>query len=215
MMPPLQAIVAVAASGLALSLSPGPSMFFVLSRSVGQSRAAGLASAIGLAVGGVLLAIAASLGLATVLEQNPGALRVIEAVGGLYLLYLGVGAIAETRQDPTIACNDVEPEKWTAIMKQGVLVEALNPKTALFIMAFVPGFIDEGTGSTGLQLLVLSILVPLTAVPCDVTVSFLGGTGADYFRRRPGAAKALGWVSGLVLCGLGLRLVLALVATMT
>lgn len=214
MMPPVQAILAVAASGLALSLSPGPSMFFVLSRSVGQSRSAGLASAVGLAFGGVLLAIGASLGLATVLEQRPQAMVAVEVAGGLYLLYLGIEAIRETRITGSVAFEPVEPQRWTAIMKQGVLVEALNPKTALFIMAFVPGFIDETSGSTGLQLLVLSILVPLTAMPCDITVSFLGGTGADYLRRRPEASTVLAWVSGLVLCGLGLRLVIPAVASL-
>ncbi len=201
-------VLVVAASGFALSLSPGPSMFFVLSRSVGQGRSAGLASALGLAMGGVVLAIAASLGLATVLEERPGAMVAIEAVGGLYLLYLGITALIDANKPAEVVCEDVAPEGWLQIVRQGALVEIFNPKTALFIMAFVPQFIDESRGSTGAQLLFLSILVPLTALPSDIGVSFAGGTCADYLRRRPTAGVVLAWISGLLLLALGIRMLL-------
>ena len=92
-MPNLESIVAVVLAGLALSATPGPSMLYVLSRSVGQSRAAGLASAIGLGLGGVLLAAATALGLAAVLKQTDWAIDILRIAGSIYLVYLGAQMI--------------------------------------------------------------------------------------------------------------------------
>ncbi len=92
-MPNLESIVAVVLAGLALSATPGPSMLYVLSRSVGQSRAAGLASAIGLGLGGVLLAAATALGLAAVLKQTDWAIDILRIAGSIYLAYLGAQMI--------------------------------------------------------------------------------------------------------------------------
>ena len=94
-MPSIESIIAVTLAGLALSATPGPSMLYVVSRSVGQSRAAGLASAIGLGLGGVLLAAATALGLAAVLKQTDWAIDVMRVAGSFYLIYLGLSMIYE------------------------------------------------------------------------------------------------------------------------
>lgn len=207
-MPTIETIIAVAAAGIALSLSPGPSMLYVLSRSVGQSRAAGLASALGLGLGGVLLALVAAFGLATIYEQSQLIYRAVTILGALYILYLGITMIynAEQSAQETMIVNAVEQEPLYKIVYQGVLVEALNPKTVLFFMAFIPPFVDVSRSTVTLQLLILGILVPLTALPSDLVIAFAGGSIANLANGNPKGKRALTWVGGLVLMGLGLRL---------
>ena len=205
-MPSLESIIAVALAGLALSASPGPSMLYVLSRSVGQSRAAGLASAIGLGLGGVLLAAATALGLAAVLEQSQGAIDALRIAGSAYLVFLGVSMIweAHATQPQKLEVSDVRKHSLSTIIWQGVLVEFLNPKTVLFFVLFLPQFVEASGGSISddnvtLQLLVLGILVPLTAVPSDLIVAFVGGSVAQTVNNNPMISKVLSWVGGLTL----------------
>ena len=170
-MPPLDAIVAVTLAGFALSATPGPSMLYVLSRSVGQSRAAGLASALGLGLGGVLLAIATAMGLAVILNQFEWLVVALRYIGSAYLIWLGVSMILEARENAKIAleAEEVKRRSFSKIVWQGVLVEFLNPKTVLFSALFLPPFVSAGVDETSveLQLLILGVLVPLTAVPAD------------------------------------------------
>lgn len=212
-MPSLESIIAVALAGLALSATPGPSMLYVLSRSVGQSRAAGLASAIGLGLGGVLLAAATALGLAAVLKQSQGAIEILRIAGSLYLIYLGVQMIwdAYATQPQKLFVEKVRKRSLFSIIWQGVLVEFLNPKTVLFFVLFLPQFVEASGGSIStdnvtLQLLVLGILVPLTAVPSDLVVAFVGGSVAQTVNDNPLISKALSWTGGLILIFIALNL---------
>lgn len=212
-MPSIESIIAVALAGLALSATPGPSMLYVLSRSVGQSRAAGLASAIGLGLGGVLLAAATALGLAAVLEQSQGAIDVLRIAGSIYLIYLGVQMIWEVyaTQPEKLFVEKVRRRSLFAIIWQGVLVEFLNPKTVLFFVLFLPQFVEASGGSISadnvtLQLLILGILVPLTAVPSDLFVAFVGGSVAQTVNDNPLIRKVLSWTGGLTLVFIALNL---------
>lgn len=217
-MPSIESIIAVALAGLALSATPGPSMLYVLSRSVGQSRAAGLASAIGLGLGGVLLAAATALGLAAILEQAHGAIDVLRIAGSLYLIYLGVQMIweAQATQPQKLFVEKVRKRSLFSIIWQGVLVELLNPKTVLFFVLFLPQFVEASGGSIAsdnvtLQLLFLGILVPLTAVPSDLVVAFVGGSVAQTINSNPQISKALSWTGGLILIFIALNLHLGVI----
>ncbi|MEM7271374.1 MAG: LysE family translocator [Pseudomonadota bacterium] len=212
-MPTVESIIAVALAGLALSATPGPSMLYVLSRSVGQSRAAGLASAIGLGLGGVALAAATALGLAAILKQSEWAIDVLRIAGSAYLVYLGVQMIWEAQTAPRqeFKVEDVRRHSLASIIWQGVLVEVLNPKTVLFFVLFLPQFVEASGGSIAesnvtLQLLILGILVPLTAVPSDLIVAFVGGSVAEAVNNNPFINKALSWVGGLILIAIALNL---------
>ena len=205
-MPSLESIIAVTLAGLALSATPGPSMLYVLSRSVGQSRAAGLASAIGLGLGGVLLAAATALGLAAVLKQSEWAIDALRIAGSIYLVYLGAGMIWEaySTQPKKLEVSEVRKRSLSSIIWQGVLVEFLNPKTVLFFVLFLPQFVEASGGSISsdnvtLQLLILGILVPLTAVPSDLIVAFVGGSVAETVNDNPVISKVLSWLGGLIL----------------
>ena len=204
-MPEFEMILTVMVAGLALSASPGPSMLYVLSRSVGQSRAAGFASAIGLAIGGVLLALASAMGLAAIFQVSPRSFTVLQIVGGCYLFYLGVGMIREAGKDD-LEVRKVRSASFSRILSQGILVELLNPKTAIFFLAFLPQFVDFSRSDVTSQMLVLGMLVPLTAIPADIIVSIAGGTIAQKLATNPRASIGLAWLGGLILIGLALRI---------
>ena len=213
-MPPLDSILAVALAGLALSATPGPSMLYVLSRTVGQSRSAGVASALGLCLGGVLLAIATAWGLGTVFMTFEELVTALRYLGAAYLVWLGVGMIREARatarQD--LAATKVDQRPLAQVMWQGVLVELLNPKTVLFFALFLPPFValDSGVAGNGdvtLQLLLLGVLVPLTAIPADLVVAWMGGAMARTLNESRTAREVMAWVGGLVLIGIAASLV--------
>ncbi|MFV0473306.1 MAG: LysE family translocator [Pikeienuella sp.] len=206
-MPSTETMIVVALAGFALSASPGPSMLYVLSRSVGQSRAAGLASAIGLGLGGVVLAVVAALGLAAVFQRSETAYQVLTFAGAAYLIYLGLRMILEKDgEDEEFEIARVQKRSYASIIWQGVLVEVLNPKTILFFMAFIPPFVKTSEGDIVTQMLILGVLVPLTAVPSDLIVAFIGGSLAQTVRGNRMIRRGLAWLGGLFLIGIGVSL---------
>ena len=209
-MPSLHTMVLVALAGLALSASPGPSMLYVLSRSVGQSRAAGLASAAGLAAGGCVHVLAAALGLVALFTYWPSLFVTLKFAGALYLIYLGIGMIRDgDGPDPGDWPQPMVRQSLRRIFVQGILVEVLNPKTLLFFVAFVPQFVAYDRGSIVLQMLVLGALVPLTAVPSDLIVAFTGGNIAERLAHNQTMSRGLSWAGALILCGLGLKIIIS------
>ncbi len=206
-MPSQEAIVLVILAGFALSASPGPSMLYVLSRSIGQSRNAGLMSAAGLATGGMVHAVAAAVGLSATLAYSPALFRAITIAGAIYLIYLGIQTF-RSRHEALGGPQGVSRQPTWRIFSQGVLVEMLNPKTALFFLAFLPQFINRDADNLALQVLVLGMLIPLTAVPSDIVVAFTGGTLARKIANSAAARTAFGTVGAMLLIGIGLQICL-------
>lgn len=212
-MPPIDSIVAVALAGLALSLTPGPSMLYVLSRSVGQSRAAGFASALGLGLGGMMLAIATALGLAALFETFNWIVPTLRWAGSIYLVWLGLSMVRDAKAASKVEflANEVSRSTFSSIVWQGVWIEVFNPKTVLFFALFLPPFIDMATDGGGasnvqLQFLFLGILVPLTAIPSDVSVALLGSTASGLINRNRAARVGLAWAGGVTLVAIALNL---------
>ena len=184
-------------------------MLYVLSYSVGQSRAAGLASAVGLGLGGAILAVATALGLATIFAATTWAEIALRYLGSAYLVWLGLGMIrdAAAPRRAQLALDPVAHQPLGRIVWRGIVVEVLNPKTILFFALFLPPFISRQDGaSVPLQLLVLGILVPLTAVPCDLFVAWMGGTIRRTLSRRSASRAVLAWIGGLTLIAIALNL---------
>jgi threonine/homoserine/homoserine lactone efflux protein len=213
-MPPLESMLAVALAGLALSATPGPSMLYVLSRTVGQSRSAGFASAIGLCLGGILLAVATAWGLGQVFMTFDGLVQALRYLGAAYLIWLGVGMIREARANAKqdLLASAVAKRPLAQVMWQGVLVELLNPKTVLFFALFLPPFVafEPGTDAKDdmtLQLLLLGVLVPLTAIPADLIVAWLGGGLSQTLNSNQKAREMLGWGGGMILIVIAAMLV--------
>ncbi|SDZ56571.1 Threonine/homoserine/homoserine lactone efflux protein [Jannaschia faecimaris] len=184
-------------------------MLYILSRSVGQSRSAGLASALGLAFGGIALAVATALGLAAAFSAFDWLVPVWRIFGSLYLVWLGVGLIQEAGAEShtLIRAGHVRHRSFFSIIWQGIWVELLNPKTVLFFALFLPPFIDSGAnGSVQTQLLILGILVPLTAIPCDLVVAWLGGTLSKFVNHQQKLRETLAWLGGLTLIAIAANL---------
>ncbi|NVO29003.1 LysE family translocator [Donghicola sp. C2-DW-16] len=216
-MPSLDAMIAVALAGLALSATPGPSMLYVLSRTVGQSRAAGLASALGLCLGGIILAVASALGLAAVFQNSDWIVTALRYVGSAYLVWLGIDMIrgAKAESQVRLDVEKVGHKSLAAIIWQGVIVEVLNPKTILFFALFLPPFITAGDAHSAMpsvttQLLVLGALVPLTAIPSDLVVAYMGGTMTRVLNRQTAMRERMAWAGGLILIAIALNLHLQL-----
>jgi threonine/homoserine/homoserine lactone efflux protein len=214
-MPSLQSLVSVALAGLALSMTPGPSMLYILSQSVGQSRAAGLASAVGLCLGGILLAVATALGLATLFANAAWLVDTLRYVGSAYLVWLGTDLIRNARMNSSLdlTASKVRKKPILSIIWQGFLVEVLNPKTVLFFALFLPPFVVVGHGqpeskNVTVQLLVLGSLVPLTALPSDIFVVIMGSMMTKTLNGNKKARELLAWLGGLVLIGIAVSLIL-------
>jgi threonine/homoserine/homoserine lactone efflux protein len=206
-MPSTHNIVLFMVSALALNLSPGPSILYILSRSIGQGREAGLLSVFGLATATLIHAVAMALGLSTLFLYSPLAFAVVKYLGAAYLIYLGIGALlSRGTLQPVVAAA---PLSRGAIYRQGVVTDLLNPKVALFFIAFLPQFVDPAAGSPTMQILFFGLLFHITGVPVNLMVALAGGRLAKLLARRPGWARVQNWITGTVLVGLGLRLALS------
>jgi threonine/homoserine/homoserine lactone efflux protein len=205
-MPSTHNIVLFMVSALALNLSPGPSILYILSRSIGQGREAGLLSVFGLATATLIHAVAMALGLSTLFLYSPLAFAVVKYLGAAYLIYLGIGALLSRGTLQPVAA--AAPLSRGAIYRQGVVTDLLNPKVALFFIAFLPQFVDPAAGSPTMQILFFGLLFHITGVPVNLMVALAGGRLAKLLARRPGWARVQNWITGTVLVGLGLRLAL-------
>lgn len=210
-MPSLETLLLFIVTALVIHISPGPSNLYVLSRSISQGSGAGFAAAAGLALGGAVYVAAAALGLSVLFQVSATAYWTLKIVGAGYLIWLGIGAWRDAlRRDGT--AGPVAPlardSRWR-IFRQSVLVEVLNPKSALFYLAFLPQFVDPAVGSVTLQLLVLGALSVLLAVPCDGAVALAAGQVARLLARRPLFTRVQHGVSGTILIGLGAAMALS------
>lgn len=203
-MPTLATILVFFLAALILCIVPGPDMLYIIARSTGQGRSAGVASALGIALVGVLQTTAVACGLASIFLLVPTAYTIIKYVGAAYLVYLGVRAI--------LSREAIGPEpKDTAtsrrkVFLQGTLTTLLNPKVAIFYVVFLPQFVSQARGSVTLQLIVLGLLFNLTGLAVDTTVALLSGLLGAWLKRRASVRKLLGWLTGCIFIGLGVRL---------
>jgi len=190
-------------------------MMYVLSRTLGQSRLAGFASSLGLALGGVCLAVISATGLAVLFLESKLLFNFVAIVGALYLFYLAFD-LARSAMQSKQALDETEVDKsvhglpLVTIVRQGMLVEILNPKTILFFIAFLPGFVIEESGNVWLQMIVLGMLVPLTAIPSDIIVATAGGTLKGFFNNNTIASRVLEILGAVVLGLIALQVFLSL-----
>jgi threonine/homoserine/homoserine lactone efflux protein len=208
-MPSTHNVLLFMAAALALNLSPGPSILYILSRSVGQGREAGLVSVLGLATATLIHAVAMALGLSTLLLYSPLAFAVVKYLGAAYLIYLGIGALLSRGTVHAATTATAAPLSLGAVYRQGVVTDLLNPKVALFFISFLPQFVDPSAGSPALQILFFRLLFHVTGVPLNLVVALAGGRLATFLARRPSWARMQNWLSGTVLVALGLRLALS------
>lgn len=194
-------------AALTLLLIPGPSVLYILTRSVDQGRLAGFVSVLGIQTGTLFHVAGAALGLSAILLSSALAFSVVKYLGAAYLIYLGVRKLLsreEIRPDETT----VEKASYRRIYSQGVIVNVLNPKTALFFFAFLPQFVDTDRAAAP-QMLFLGILFTLMALCTDGMYAFLAGTLGNRLKSSLGFWKAQKYFAGTVYIGLGLTTALS------
>ena len=185
-----------------LIVIPGPAVLYIVARSIDQGRTAGLTSAAGIATGGLVHVIAASLGLSALLVSSAIAYSAIKYVGAAYLFYLG---IKKFRERPTNTSPEhAEPIPLHRVFSQGALVNILNPKTAIFFFAFLPQFVDPAHGSVALQFLVLGLVFTVMGFFSDSLWALTAGSAANWLRGNQGFLRNQRYVAGTVYMGLGL-----------
>jgi threonine/homoserine/homoserine lactone efflux protein len=205
-MPDPATLAVFVVASLALLLVPGPSVLYIVARGVGQGRAAALVSALGIEVGTLVHVAAATLGLSALLVSSALAFAVVKYLGAAYLIYLGVRTLlSRAAPDPTL---DPAPTRLRRVFTQGVVVNVLNPKTALFFFAFLPQFVDPA-GSVAGQTLVLGGLFAALAMCSDSAYALLAGSLGGRLRRNARFARAQRWSTGGVYLALGASTALA------
>ncbi len=205
-MPGTEQLLLFMAASLALNFTPGPDMLYVAARSTSDGRSAGIVSALGIAVGCLVHLAALAAGFSILLSRVPMAYDAIRFAGAFYLVCLGARAIARPRQLATGASTSTASP--SAVFWQGVFTNVLNPKVALFFLAFLPQFVDGKRGSAVAQLLVLGLLFNLSGTIVNVGVALGASHATAWLRARGALAVALYRLTGAVLVALGLRLAL-------
>ena len=193
-MPDTSTLMLVALASVVLVVVPGPAVVYILTRSISQGRAAGLASAVGVNLGSAVHVMAAVAGISVVLASSAAAFTVIKWAGVAYLAWIGVRTLMADDQDFSQATT--ERSSLRRIFGQGVVVNILNPKVAMFFLAFLPQFVDPSAGDAALQSLVLGMTLVIIGLISDSVYALIGGSIGELFRRRPSAATTTRRVSG-------------------
>ena len=196
-----------AAAAIALLVIPGPAVLYIVTQSIEHGRTAGLVSMLGIQTGGLVHVLAAALGLSALLMRSATAFEIVKFAGAGYLIFLGLRKLFSRERFETT--SERPPRRLDRLYRQGIVVNVLNPKTALFFFAFLPQFVQVDQGSVGLQIAVLGIFFLVLAIISDGMYALAAGTASDWLRGNPRFLRAERWISGTVLVGLGLTAALS------
>jgi threonine/homoserine/homoserine lactone efflux protein len=199
-MPSASVIATFATAAVILLLIPGPAVLYIVNRSVSDGRTAGLASASGLALGNLVHALAAAAGLSAVLATSAAAFNAVKWLGAGYLIFVGVRTLLTK---PSVIETEQPSVSAKRAFTQGIVVNILNPKVALFFLSFLPQFIHPDQGRPGVQALVLGLVFVLIGFCTDSTYSLLASSLRDVLLRGRALPFVRRWVAGTVFIGLG------------
>jgi threonine/homoserine/homoserine lactone efflux protein len=186
-------------------LIPGPAVLLTIARAASSGTRVGIATGLGIAVGDIVHTTFAVFGLSAVLATSALLFNIIKYAGAAYLVYLGLKAILER----TDASTGRQPPVTSGVaFRQAVVAEVLNPKSALFFLAFLPQFVQPQNGNVALQLTVLGILFVLIGALSTMFFAFGAGRIGDFLRKNPAVLRWQGKAVGAIYCALGVRLAL-------
>lgn len=197
-MPDPTAVLLFAAASALLIAVPGPSVVYIVARSIEQGRRAGLVSMLGVQTGACVHVAAAALGVSAIIASSAAAFSVVKYAGAGYLVYLGVQKLRHAGE-----AVDTDLSSRHHLFRQGVVVNVLNPKTAIFFLAFLPQFVDPDAGAVAPQVLVLGMIFVAIALISDGLYALAAGTLADRLRRSAAIRRRLDRASGGIMIGLG------------
>jgi threonine/homoserine/homoserine lactone efflux protein len=206
-MPSGETVLLFMAAALALNLTPGPDMLYVTARSMSDGRAAGVLSAFGIAAGTLVHIAALALGLAALLAAVPLAYDAVRIAGAIYLLVIGIQLIARPRTAAEVAA--LRRSRLRVIFAQAVITNVLNPKVALFFLAFLPQFVDPKAGPPVPQILLLGLLFNVQGTAVNVAVALLASRGTHWLRAPERRVAVLQRMTGALFVALGARLAVA------
>lgn len=202
----LSTLTAYVAVVLGFVFIPGPATLLTVARATSSGTRVGIATGAGVAAGDVFHTVMAMVGISAIIATSATLFSIVKYIGAAYLVYLGIRAIIErTPANPTAGAVAISAGK---AFRQAVLTEVLNPKTALFFLAFLPQFVRPENGSVMLQLMTLGIIFVLLGLFSTVVFAVSAGRLGTFLRRNPSVVKWQGKVVGGIYCALGVRLAL-------
>jgi threonine/homoserine/homoserine lactone efflux protein len=207
LLPPWTLLAPFLAAAFALNLTPGADMTYVLARSLGQGREAGLVSALGIAAGSAIHAVLAAVGLSAVLMHSEAAFTAVKLGGAAYLLWLAFKAVRDGGAAATM--SERPPAPLGRIFLEATLTNLLNPKVALFVLAFLPQFVAPEQGHVGLQIVLLGTIFNFGGTAVNVAVALSMSAARSFVLGSSWVRRALAWFSAAVFVGLAARLALA------
>src|SRR6266481_505087 len=201
MVPSHSSLLLFVSAALVLLAIPGPAVFYVTSRSIGHGRSAGLVSALGIGMGTLFHVVAATLGLSALLMSSALAFGAVNYLGAAYLIYPGIQRIL--REESIVPSEQSVRIQLSRIFGQGIVVNVLNPKTALFFFAFLPQFVDASRGRVAGQIMFLGLLFAVMGVLSDSVWALFAGALAHALKRNTRWTRTQRYVSGGMLISLG------------
>jgi len=199
------------AAALLLAVTPGPGVFYVAALSLAGGRAEGIASSFGTALGGLVHVVAGALGVSAIVLASAELFMVLKLLGAAYLVWLGLRTIMDARRStgPDMGGVSAPAMGTRRAFREGVVVEALNPKTAAFFLAFIPQFLDPGAGAVALPFILLGCISVALNTLVDIVVAISASRIREGAATRPGLIKRLREISGASMIALGAGLALA------
>jgi len=203
----IESLILFTSAGLLLNITPGPDMIYTATRSTAQGRNAGIVSALGIGTGTIFHILAAALGLSAILMYSAVAYEIIKWIGAAYLVYLGIRTILDRNKHAE--AQNIKKDSLKKIYMQGIFTNVLNPKVALFFLAFLPQFVDTASGNVTIQILLLGFIFDTTGTIINSLVALFFGKLGGLLNRSPKIKKMQAWFTGTVYIGLGVTLVLS------
>jgi threonine/homoserine/homoserine lactone efflux protein len=188
-----------------IAVTPGPGIFYVAARTLAGGRREGLASSFGTGLGGLVHVVAGAVGVSALVMASAEAFAIMKIVGAAYLVWLGVKTIRTARLDAYAAVGSAGARR---AFREGIMVEALNPKTAAFFLGFIPQFIDQAQ-PVAPQFIMLGLISVVLNTAADVVVTYGCARVQSSLEARPGLIRRIREGAGVLMCGLGLSLLLA------
>lgn len=204
-MPDFQTFLLFLLAAILVAITPGPGIFYVAARTLAGGRSEGLASSFGTGVGGFVHVVAGTVGISALVMASAEAFTVLKIAGACYLIWLG---FKTWRQAGMVDPIGVEMTGVGRAFREGILVEALNPKTAAFFLAFIPQFIDPAA-NVARQFIILGVISVVLNTGVDVVVTYWAAKARAGLAKRPSLIVKMRQTSGAVMCGLGASLLLA------
>ncbi len=201
----LTTIVVFATASLLLAITPGPDIIYVITCGIGQGRRTALFAALGFSSGVIFHTTFAVVGLSAIIRSSALAFQIVKYVGAAYLIYLGIKALTSKNN---FLLTEQGHAASRAIFWQSVLANVLNPKVALFFLAFFPQFVNFRSGNVAVQMLLLGGIFMLLSFTVFSLVGYFAGSIGNWLRRNPRLADKLHWLTGSVFIGLGVRVAL-------